>query len=409
MGLTAQQELFSIEASLPSNWQTQLLRRCARRNLDLEQELQSIGRPIDAFSYTNSLAADDLPVQYVTLDRFKRRRNGVPIVSLFSGCGGLDLGFEAAGFEQTASVEINELFCETLRLNRPKWKVVGPPDYEGNVSDRDQLVRDLKGVGVKLRFDGIFVGGPPCQPFSIAANQRFSKSGKNFKRIGYAHKTNGNLLHDYVHLITHFLPAAFLIENVPGLIDIDEGKQLELVLGKLRDAGYKVEPPLELNAACYGVPQQRTRLFIVGSRTARKFRRPRRFDSLVPCGAALTGVSAALPNHEFRNHRAESILRYMQLNFGERDHLGRVDRLDPRIPSKTVIAGGTKGGGRSHLHPHVPRTLTVRECARLQTFPDDFVFQGPAARQFTQVGNAVPPVLAAQLALAMYDSYFQPQ
>jgi len=99
----------------------------------------------------------------------------------------------------------------------------------------------------------------------------------------------------------------------------------------------------------------------------------------------------------------------MRLDFGERDHLGRVDRLDPRIPSKTVIAGGTKGGGRSHLHPHVPRTLTVRECARLQTFPDDFLFQGPVARQFTQVGNAVPPVLAAQLAIAIYDSYFKPQ
>ena len=68
--------------------------------------------------------------------------------------------------------------------------------------------------------------------------------------------------------------------------------------------------------------------------------------------------------------------RYRDLNYGQRDHLGRVDRLDPAVPSKTVIAGGTRGGGRSHLHPEIPRTLTVRECARLQTFPDDFVFIG---------------------------------
>lgn len=90
----------------------------------------------------------------------------------------------------------------------------------------------------------------------------------------------------------------------------------------------------------------------------------------------------------------------------EFNEIGRVDRLDPRLPSKTVIAGGTKGGGRSHLHPFVPRTLSVRECARLQTFPDDYIFTGANARQFTQVGNAVPPLLAYKLALAIKHSVF---
>lgn len=81
--------------------------------------------------------------------------------------------------------------------------------------------------------------------------------------------------------------------------------------------------------------------------------------------------------------------------------MGRVDRLSPYLPSKTVIAGGTKGGGRSHLHPYTPRTISVRECARLQTFPDSYVFTGSTARQFTQVGNAVPPLLAYKFALAI--------
>jgi DNA (cytosine-5)-methyltransferase 1 len=112
-------------------------------------------------------------------------------------------------------------------------------------------------------------------------------------------------------------------------------------------------------------------------------------------------------NNETRDHKAESILRYMKLDYGQRDQLGRVDRLDPALPSKTVIAGGTKGGGRSHLHPEIPRTLSVRESARLQTFPEDFVFLGPTARQFTQVGNAVPPVLAAQIGISVLNSYFR--
>jgi len=82
------------------------------------------------------------------------------------------------------------------------------------------------------------------------------------------------------------------------------------------------------------------------------------------------------------------------LRFGERDHKGRVDRLDPSLPAKTVIAGGENGGGRSHLHPYLPRTTSPRECARFQTFPDDFELCGTMSRQFTQVGNAVPPLLA---------------
>jgi DNA (cytosine-5)-methyltransferase 1 len=126
----------------------------------------------------------------------------------------------------------------------------------------------------------------------------------------------------------------------------------------------------------------------------------------VGAGSVLNGCDSELCNNETREHKAESILRYMRLNYGQRDQLGRVDRLDPMLPSKTVIAGGTKGGGRSHLHPEIPRTLSVRECANLQTFPKDYIFMGANARQFTQVGNAVPPVLAAQIGNSVTESYF---
>ncbi|MBC8140373.1 MAG: DNA cytosine methyltransferase [Armatimonadetes bacterium] len=97
----------------------------------------------------------------------------------------------------------------------------------------------------------------------------------------------------------------------------------------------------------------------------------------------------------------------MELRYGQRDELGRVDRLNPSLASKTVIAGGMNGGGRSHLHPKIPRTLSVRECARLQKFPDDYILTGPVARQFTQVGNAVMPVLSAKIALSMYKQLYQ--
>ena len=121
----------------------------------------------------------------------------------------------------------------------------------------------------------------------------------------------------------------------------------------------------------------------------------------VPCYKALEKPLIKAENHVTREHKAESVIRYIELKYGERDRLGRVDRLDPNLPAKTVIAGGSKGGGRSHLHPLIPRTLSVRESARLQTFPDSFIFCGSPARGFTQVGNAVPPLLALKLARAL--------
>ena len=193
---------------------------------------------------------------------------------------------------------------------------------------------------------------------------------------------------------------------MPGLRDLDGGAQLGEAVKLLEAEGYAVSEPTVFDAANYGVPQQRQRLIVVGSRTGRTFRSPAPEAAQVGAGAALMNVTG-LPNHETREHNAESVRRYMQLGYGERDQLGRVDRLDPLRPSKTVIAGGTNGGGRSHLHPEIPRTLSVRECARLQTFPDDYVFVGPTARQFTQVGNAVPPVLAAHIGQAVTSSFFE--
>lgn len=341
---------------------------------------------------------------FIPVDERQRVARSIPCVSFFSGAGGLDIGFECAGFETLVDVEVNRMFCDTLRFNGAK-NVIGPPYYKGDISNCKEIIGQLTSLGIPRDFPGVFHGGPPCQSFSIAANQRYSKSGKNFKRTGFNHERYGNLLFCYINVIVYFRPEVFLIENVDGLLTIDDGEQVEKACAILSDAGYDVAPPRILNAADYGVPQNRLRTFIVGSRIG-SFQFPSPHPEKVPSGTVFRRSLTHVANHATRKHSAESVERYMRLGYGKRDKLGRVDRLDPTVPSKTIIAGGTGGGGRSHLHPFIPRTMSVRECARLQTFPDHYQFTGPVARQFTQVGNAVPPVLAYEMACAIFKSIY---
>ena len=326
--------------------------------------------------------------------------HGRPCVSFFSGAGGLDIGFKCAGFRNVVDVEINEMFANTLRANGAENVVIG------DMNDYDSVIVELEKRGIKRPFPGIFHGGPPCQSFSIAANQRFSREMENFKRTGFKNERLGNLLFCYIEVICHFRPETFLIENVDGLLTIDDGEQVRRACEMLSDAGYDVTPPRIVNAADYGVPQKRLRTIIVGSRLGH-FEFPVTSPQL-PVGSVFVRPLTGVDNHITREHSAESVARYMKLGFGQRDHMGRVDRIDPYRPSKTIIAGGTGGGGRSPLHPFVPRTMSVRECARIQTFPDSYKFTGPNARQFTQVGNAVPPVLAYVLACAIQRSIYDP-
>lgn len=385
--------------------QLKLIKKSENSGEPLADILARSGWSYDDLIYKNSYAKLKECRSPLLLDELRSEDKSIPIVSFFTGCGGMDLGLEAVGYKHIAAFEINELFCKTLRRNHPDWNVFGPPTHSGDVSCFEDIANAIHPL-INSPFEGLFVGGPPCQPFSIAANQRFAKWGDNFKRTGFLHEKNGNLLFDFLRLIIEFKPKAFVIENVPGLRDLDNGKQLKIAIEALISNGYFVEEPFILNAANYSIPQQRLRLFIVGSRGEKSFKHPVPSLESISAGKALDNCKSNLPNNETREHKAESIFRYMYLDYGQRDQLGRVDRLDPTLPSKTVIAGGMNGGGRSHLHPEIPRTLSVRECARLQTFPDEYVFVGPSARQFTQVGNAVPPVLAAQIGNSILESYF---
>lgn len=397
----------SLAVKLSFKEQVAILEKCIYKGINLHTELKRLGLTYNDLRYIDNKPITPNSSQYLTPEDFNFAHHGIPVVSFFSGAGGLDIGFEYAGYEHLAAVEINSIFCETLRANRPNWSVIGPPDYSGDVQNRDELFTALSlKLGVSTPFEGVFIGGAPCQSFSIAANQRFSKDGEKFKRIGFSHSEYGNLIFDFIWYINKFRPRAFLIENVTGLLDIDKGAQLSEALNILQRGGYSISQPTILNAADYGVPQNRCRLFIVGNRTSDKFIFPESSPAIVPAYKAFEKTVDGLENHLTRQHKAESIIRYIKLEYGERDHLGRVDRLDPNLPSKTVIGGGMRGGGRSHLHPIIPRTLSVRESARLQTFPDKFIFRGSSARQFTQVGNAVPPLLALQLARSIYSQLY---
>ena len=382
--------------------QKKLLASCIAKGKDLADALQEVDGGYDSLVYCDEAGFDsiaELP-DIVPVDDRPKIVPDIPCVSFFSGAGGLDIGFECAGFKTLANVEIVPMFCETLRRNGHK-NVIGPPFAAGDMSKPREVIHELEKLGIKRNFKGVFHGGPPCQSFSVAANQRFNKLGENFKRTGFNHARLGNLLFCYIDVILHFRPEVFLIENVDGLLTIDGGVQAHRACTMLREAGYDVAEPRVVNAADYGVPQKRLRTLIIGSRIGH-FRFPQTVLAQFPAGSALKRSVDGLPNHQTREHAAESVSRYMLLSYGKRDKLGRVDRLDPFKPSKTIIAGGTGGGGRSHLHPFIPRTMSVRECARLQTFPDSYVFTGPVARQFTQCGNAVPPVMAYEMACAIY-------
>lgn len=336
------------------------------------------------------------------------------VVSLFSGSGGLDLGFEAAGFEIVLSSDLMPEACETLRQNRPSHLVVGPPNHSGDVTEL-KSADILKMTGLRKGQIDVIVGGPPCQPFSTAAAQRFLKGDKKFKRVGFQSKDKGQLVFRHVQLILELRPKCFLIENVPGILTIDQGSGMSKVYEILEEAGYTISTPKVIDAADYGVPQFRKRAFVIGTITKNKFIFPEpthgKSESLfqqehVGCATVLEEIPSSLLNNITREHSEASLKRYRTLLFGQREMLGRVDRLDPIRPSKTVIAGGTNGGGRSHLHPYQARTLTVRECARLQTYPDDYIFHGSIARQFTLVGNSVPPLIAEILARCIGKQYF---
>lgn len=309
-------------------------------------------------------------------------------VSLFSGGGGLDLGAHLAGFKSALVSDIVPVYTQTIKYNLPHVNV-----YNDDVMDlTPDMIRELSGIKIDI---DLAIAGPPCQSFSIMGKRQSLEDPR------------GKLTIKYFELIKGLKPKAFVFENVPGLMTVNGGGDFCDLLNFIRETtGYTVFHNV-LNAADYGIPQYRERLVIVGFRPGidgEKFEYPSKpsgylADELperVPSKMALEMVDG-LPNQRPRVHTDAVVKRFMATPWGGRDKGSYCDRIDPNLPSGTVLIGSSKGGARPHIHPDIPRVLTVREAARLQSFPDWYEFCGTSTAQYRQVGNAVPPLMAYEL------------
>jgi len=319
-------------------------------------------------------------------------------LSLFSGGGGIDLGFSAAGFAVVCSSDIDPFSCRTLVINngkKPFYKHAHAVPADIRAVSAAEL---LKGSNSKLGDIDIVLGGPPCQAFSV------------FGRRKGLTDPRGSLVWEYLRIIREVQPKAFVFENVAGLKSIHGGKLFDDILEQLSGCGYVVSAH-SYQMADFGIPQFRDRVFFVGSREGVSVPQMESTHGIGlfaeqpyrTAGEALRylpqpGPNCGIPNHIGRKHSNRIIDRYLALEFGERDHHTRINKLNPDRPSFTIIVGSDKGGGKGHVHPNVPREVTPRESARMQTFPDWWQFHGTGRHVIRQVGNAVPPLFAALLA-----------
>lgn len=306
------------------------------------------------------------------------------VLSLFSGTGGLDIGLEMAGLETLVCVDNDPESCKTLRHNRPNWAV-----FEGDI-------RDFEPIG---SFD-LVVGGPPCQGFSTAGKGN-PDDPRNF------------LWKEYFRVVERVRPMAILLENVAGMMNKKNSHHIEEFIEKLSSLGYLANYGV-LDASAYGVPQSRKRLIVVaGLGFKPDLPTP---DSAAKKRSAKEAIHDLIgrrdvENHEPNNHAPHVVERWTKLKEGEVDPNYRRGRIYADRPSPTIRAGGGHGPNGDHLagfHPPIhyklPRQLTVRESARIQSFPDSWIFCGSKTAQGRQVGNAVPPLLAKALGEALKHS-----
>jgi DNA (cytosine-5)-methyltransferase 1 len=312
-----------------------------------------------------------------------RRFERFTVLSLFTGAGGLDIGFERAGYQVVGCVDNDPEACKTLRYNRPDW-----PVFEGDIRTFEPTVTA-----------DVVIGGPPCQGFSTA--------GK-----GDANDPRNFLWQEYFRVVQLLSPKAIVFENVAGMSNARNQHHLEQLKGALCRLGYNAVVEV-INSADFGVPQLRRRLFILAVRSGTPSlpkAQVRGYTTVRSAIGDLEDVVDPALNQAPNHHAPHVTRRWAALAYGETDPHYRRARLDPDRPSPTIRAGGGYGPRGNHLagfHPPIhyrrPGQITVREAARLQSFPDSWVFQGSKTAQGRQVGNAVPPLLAEAVARHLAD------
>lgn len=327
------------------------------------------------------------------------------VIELFAGAGGLALGLEKAGFETIGLVEFDKSAAETLKYNRPNWNVIH--DDIANISSQDlEAYFNIK----KGELD-LLSGGAPCQSFSYAG-----------KRLGLE-DTRGTLFYHYALFLEKLQPKMFLFENVKGLTSHDKGQTYKTILSVFEEEGYEVQSRV-LNAWDYGVAQKRERMIMVGIRkdliNSISFEYPKAHDYkpvlrdvLVDCPPSVGAqygedkrkiFELVPPGGYWRDIPEEIAKPYMKStwNMGG-GRTGILRRMSFDEPSLTVLTSPSQKQ-TERCHPLEARPFTVRENARIQSFPDDWEFQGGVGAQYRQVGNAVPVLLAYEIGKKIKES-----
>lgn len=320
-------------------------------------------------------------------------KSNITFVDLFSGAGGITKGFEMAGLEGICGLDWFDAAGKTYRKNFDHPFVEGDIKTDEKKKEFYDTVRNqLKGRKLNL-----VAGGFPCQGFSLAGN-RIVDDPRN------------SLYKELLEIVKELNPEFVVCENVVGLRSMLGGKVERMILDDFHEAGYKMNVTV-LRAADYGVPQKRDRVIFIGNRIGKINYHPQPF--LTPAEYVTTGQAIEdLMNHpkddKFNHvptkHRPDMEKRMLELEPGKSLYKGYSDAWKKCAWDEASCTIKENHGG-VNVHPVLPRVLTAREMARIQSFPDDFIFEGPKNKQLVQLGNAVPPLLAKAIGLAIRKSY----
>lgn len=334
--------------------------------------------------------------------RNKRIKNQPSCIELFAGAGGLALGLDQAGFHTLALIEKDKDAARTLQINRPDWNVIC--DDITQIVQKDLI--DLFDIA-PYKLD-LLSGGAPCQSFSYAG-----------KRLGLE-DTRGTLFYSFAKFLEQLQPKVFLFENVKGLLNHDKGKTYHTILEIFDNTGYTIQKAV-LNAWDYGVPQKRERLITIGVRkdlnVKINFPDPHEykptlkdvlFDVPESDGARYSEYKKNIfelvpPGGYWRDIPADIAKKYMKSCWemgGGRT--GILRRLSLEEPSLAVLTTPSQKQ-TDRCHPFETRPFSIRENARIQSFPDNWKFFGSVGSQYRQIGNAVPVSLAFEIGKKIYE------
>ena len=350
------------------------------------------------------LSLFDIPIRKATAPFVPKGVCGFTAIELFAGAGGLALGLEKAGFNSLGLIEFDKDAANTLKKNRPEWNVIN--DDIANIS-----LLDLEDYFAVSKGDlDLLSGGAPCQSFSYAG-----------KRLGLE-DARGTLFYHYAVFLHKLQPKTFLFENVRGLLNHDRGRTYQTILDIFTAEGYTVQTEI-MNAWDFGVAQKRERLIMIGVRD--DIVDKVQIDSPKPHNykPVLRDILNDVPQSEGTQYSEykrkifelvppggywrdipEDIAReYMKSCwYMEGGRTGILRRLSLDEPSLTVLTSPSQKQ-TDRCHPLEARPFTVRENARCQCFPDDWIFSGSVGQQYKQVGNAVPVNLAYEIATKIYE------